>query len=332
MFAKLPNTPNKLNSTRQNSTKLKKFSKISLLLLTLLLLCSQLPLLITTLVPLSNQGKVQSRLYLPAMASADKPAPLLVVLGGSEGGMGMTSDRWAADRQAYLDAGFALLVVGYFGLPGLPSGLDRIELSGVLQAIEDTRRLSAVNIEKLSVLGVSKGAELALVLASRSAQISTVIAVVGSEVVFASPEWYSTSSSWSWQGQAMPFVPFDWRSALTLMQGNFRQGHEIAMKNQQAYQQALIPVQRMQADVLFVSGTADELWPSSEMSDRMMLRLRQHHYPYRYQHLKIAGGGHGGLSRQYQKEMIEFLVQSQMPAAQSTDSLARPLPAMESLK
>lgn len=318
MFAQLSNSPN-----QPSSTKLIKFSKISLLLLTLLLLCSQLPQLITTFVPLSNQGKVQSQLYLPATASADKPAPLLVVLGGSEGGMGMTSDRRAADRQAYLDAGFALLVVGYFGLPGIPSGLDRIELSGVLQAIEDTRRHAAVDPEKFSVLGVSKGAELALVLASRSAQISTVIAVVGSEVVFASPEWHSTSSSWSWQGKALPFVPFDWRSALPLLQGDFRQGHEIAMQNQQAYQQALIPVQQMQADVLFVSGTADELWPSSEMSDRMMLTLQKHHYPYRYQHLKIVGGGHGGLAQQYQAEIIEFLVQSQRPAARLPDSMLR---------
>lgn len=314
MFAKSPNSANKLNST-----KLNKFSKISLLLLTLLLLCSQLPQLITTLVPLANQGKVQSQLYLPATASADKPAPLLVLLGGSEGGMGMASERWAADRQAYLDAGFALLVVGYFGLPGIPSGLDRIELSGVLEAIEDTRLNPLVDAKKLSVLGVSKGAELALVLASRSVQISAVIAVVGSEVVFGSPEWYSTSSSWSWHGKAIPFVPFDLRSVVPLMQGNFRQSHEIAMQNQQAYQQALIPVQQMQADVLFVSGTADELWPSSEMSDRMMHTLQQHHYPHRYQHLKITGGGHGGLVKQYQPEIIDFLVQSQSPMARLPD-------------
>lgn len=306
MFVKL--------SSSTNSKKLKKFSKISLLLLALLLLCSQLPLLITTFVPLSNQGQVQSKLYLPATATADTPAPLLVMFGGSEGGMGMASERWAAERQAYLDAGFALLVVGYFGLPGIPAGLDRIELSGVLQAIEEARRHSAVHTEKISVLGVSKGAELALVLASRSARISTVVAVVGSEVVFASPQWYSTGSSWRWQGQDLPFVPFDWRSALPLLQGNIRQGHEIALQNQQAYQQALIPVQQMQADVLFISGTADELWPSSEMSDRMMQRLQQHQYPYRYQHLKKAGGGHGGLVQQYQPEIIAFLVQSQRTA------------------
>lgn len=300
MLSKLPGT-----------SKLTKLKTIALVLLALLLLCSQLPQLITRFVPLSNQGKVQRQLYLPATASADNPAPLLVFLGGSEGGMSLTNARREAERQAYLDAGFALLVIGYFGLPGIPSGLDRIELSGVLAAIEHSRSNPAVDAAKLSVLGVSKGAELALLLASRSVKISTVVGVVASDVVFGSPEWYSTSSSWSWQGQAIPFVPFSLRSALPLMQGNIRQSYEIAMQNQQAYQQALIPVQQMQADVLLISGTADELWPSSEMSDRIIQRLQQHQYPHRYQHMKIAGAGHGGLARQYQSEIIVFLTASQ---------------------
>lgn len=300
MLSKLPGT-----------SKLTKLKTIALVLLALLLLSSQLPQLITRFVPLSNQGKVQRQLYLPATASADNPAPLLVFLGGSEGGMSLTNARREAERQAYLDAGFALLVIGYFGLPGIPSGLDRIELSGVLAAIEHSRSNPAIDAAKLSVLGVSKGAELALLLASRSVQISTVVGVVASDVVFGSPEWYSTSSSWSWQGQAIPFVPFSLRSALPLMQGNIRQSYEIAMQNQQAYQQALIPVQQMQADVLLISGTADELWPSSEMSDRIIQRLQQHQYPHRYQHMKIAGAGHGGLARQYQDEIIVFLTASQ---------------------
>src|SRR5690606_24678175 len=136
MFSTLSDTPKAL--------KFSKLKTIPLLLLALLLLCSQLPQLITLLVPLSNQGKVQSQLYLPATASADNPAPLLVFFGGSEGGMSMTNTRSAPERQAYLDAGFALLVVGYFGLPGIPSGLDRIELGGVLDAIEYTRSNPAV--------------------------------------------------------------------------------------------------------------------------------------------------------------------------------------------
>ncbi len=299
------------SSNTPNATKISKIKKILGWTLMLLLLASQLPVLVTTLVPLTNQGKVQTQLYLPITASVNKPAQLLVFFGGSEGGMGMTSVRHASTRQAYLDAGFALLVVGYFGLPGLPSGLNRIELSGVLQAIDNTRSHPAIAKGKFAVLGVSKGAELALLLASRSVQIGSVIAVVGSEVVFASPEWCSTSSSWSWQGQPVPFVPFSLQAAVPMMQGKYRQGHEIALNNLSAYERALIPVQRMQADVLFISGTADELWPSSEMSDRMMLRLQQHNYPYRYQHLKIVGAGHVGLAQQYQTQIIEFLSTSQ---------------------
>jgi len=81
-----------------------------------------------------------------------------------------------------------------------------------------------------------------------------------------------------------------------MIQGKYRQSDAIALKHQQACQQTLSPVQQMQADVLFVSGTADALWPCSDMSGRIMHALQQHHYPYRCQHFKIAGGGHGGLA------------------------------------
>lgn len=276
----------------------------------LLLILSQLPQLITAVRPLSHQGQVQTQLYLPATASPGNPAPLLVFLGGSEGGMSMTNSRSTQERQQYLDAGFALLVIGYFGLPGTPTGLDRIELSGIIEAINNTTKKPAIKAEKLAVIGVSKGAELALVLASQFHQFSTVISVVGSDVVFGSPEWYSTSSSWSWQQQPLAFLPFTMKSAAALTQGDYRRGHEIAMQDQERYQQAKIPVEQMKADVLFISGTADELWPSSEMSDRMMSRLQQHHYKFRSQHLKVSGAGHGGLGRIYQQDIITFIQQS----------------------
>lgn len=287
-----------------------KFILVALMTI-LLLILSQLPQLITAVRPLSHQGQVQTQLYLPATASHTNPAPLLVFLGGSEGGMSMTNSRSTQERQQYLDAGFALLVIGYFGLPGTPTGLDRIELSGIIEAINSTIENPAIKAEKLAVLGVSKGAELALVLASKFNQFSTVISVVGSDAVFGSPEWYSTSSSWSWQQQPLPFVPFTLKSAVALMQGDYRRGYEIAMQDQKRYQQAKIPVEQMTADVLFISGTADELWPSSEMSDRMMSRLQQHHYKFRSQHLKISGAGHGGLGRTYQQDIITFIQQSQ---------------------
>lgn len=285
------------------------------LLVILLLLISQLPLLITTFWPLSNQGQVQSRLYLPETASHANPVPLLVFLGGSEGGMSMTNPRYEKQRQNYLDAGFALLVIGYFGLPDTPAGLDRIELHGVIEAISNTADNPAINAEKLAVIGVSKGAELALVMASRFTQISTVVSVVGSDTVFGSPEWYSTSSSWSWQKEPLPFVPYPLEAAIALMKGNYRRGHEIAMQELNNYPLAQIPVERMRADVLFISGTADELWPSSEMSDRMMSRLQQHQYKFHSQHLKIEGAGHGGLAVKYQHEIINFLTQSQSQPA-----------------
>jgi uncharacterized protein len=285
---------------------------ILLVLVSSILLLSQLPLLITTFWPIAHQGKVQSHLYLPDQASPDKPAPLIVVFGGSEGGMPLAHSKSASQRRHYLDAGFALLTIGYFGLADTPAGLDRIELTSIITAIDNAAALPRVRAENITLLGTSKGAELALLLASRNSNISTVVSVVGADAVFGSSEWYSTSSSWAWQQQPVPFVPIDLRSVLpTLIHGDLRRSYELAMQNHSAYQQAKIPVEQMKADVLFISGTADEVWPSSEMSDRMMARLQQHQYPFAYQHLKIEGAGHGGLGNKYQPEIMAFIKQSQ---------------------
>lgn len=280
-------------------------------LVLLLLLFSQLPPIITAVWPRTNHGQIKTQLYLPATVTPGDPAPLLVYLGGSEGGMSMASSDRIQERQQYLDAGFAVLVIGYFGLPDTPAGLDRIELTSITQAIQNALSSEMIDSNKLAVMGVSKGAELALVLASRLEAISTVISVVGSDAVFGSTEWYSTGSSWVWQDQALPFVPFSFPSALAFMQGKYRQGFELAMQHEFLYQQAKIPVELMHADVLFISGTADQVWPSSEMADRMMHRLERHQYKFQSQHIKVTDAGHSGLSRTYQKDIIKFLVHSQ---------------------
>ena len=292
--------------------QMRKLVLVSFAIAIFLLLLLQLPWFITTVWPISHQGQLQSKLYLPDNATADNPAPLIAVFGGSEGGIPWADNNNASHRQPYLDAGFALLVVGYFGLPGTPQGLDRIELTSIIDVINNTAAQPDVKAENISLLGTSKGAELALLLASRSTNISAVVSVVGSDAVFGSTEWYSTSSSWAWQQQPVSYVPISMRSILpTLVHGDLRRSYELAMQNHSAYKQAKIPVEQMQANVLFISGTADEVWPSSEMSDNMMARLRQHKYRFIYQHLKTEGAGHGGLGKKYQPEIIAFIKKSQ---------------------
>jgi len=91
----------------------------------------------TTLPP--RHGQVDVELF----AGEGGKRPLLVGLGGGEGGNAWASARWKPQRERFLDQGYALLALGYFGTPNSPGKLDRISLDGVhaaiLKAVQDPR-------------------------------------------------------------------------------------------------------------------------------------------------------------------------------------------------
>jgi dienelactone hydrolase len=56
--------------------------------------------------------------------------------------------------------------------------------------------------------------------------------------------------------------------------------------------EAAIPVERTKGPILLISGTYDGLWPSSQMSQFVMARLRANEHPYPYTHLQYERAGH----------------------------------------
>jgi dienelactone hydrolase len=61
---------------------------------------------------------------------------------------------------------------------------------------------------------------------------------------------------------------------------------------------AEIPVERIHGALLLISGRDDGIWPSTPMADRVMSRLRQHRFPYAYEHHSYDSAGHA-ISRRY---------------------------------
>ncbi|TAH06743.1 MAG: hypothetical protein EAZ13_08295 [Sphingobacteriia bacterium] len=61
--------------------------------------------------------------------------PLIVGLGGSEGGNAWASSRWKKTRDAFLENGYAFLAIGYFGCQGTPKILNKIAINDVYNAI-----------------------------------------------------------------------------------------------------------------------------------------------------------------------------------------------------
>ena len=218
--------------------------------------------------------------------------PLIVGLGGGEGGNAWASARWTPQRERFLDQGYALLALGYFGTPNSPETLDRISLDGVHAAIVEAGKDPRVDGRCVAIIGGSRGAELALLLPSHYPDIDAVVAIVPGSAVFPALTDAMTTGGFSLHDKPLPFVPMTWGATPYLLVGDLRGAFETIMQDRAAMQRAAIAVENINGPIQFVSASRDEMWPSKEMADAMMLRLKAKGFRHPVEHL-VVQGGHG---------------------------------------
>lgn len=236
--------------------------------------------------PPARHGQVDAKLF----AAEGRPRPLVVGLGGSEGGNAWASGRWKAQRDRFIEQGYAVLALEYFGGPRTPAQLDRISVDAVHAAIVEAARDPRVDGRCIAVVGGSRGAELALLLASHYPGIGAVVALVPGSAVFPSLTDAMVTPGFSLDGRPLPFVPMPWSATPELLAGDLRGAFEEMMADAPAMKAAAIPVERIAGPVLFVSATRDEVWPSREMADAMMARLHAHGFAHVAEHWPVEGG------------------------------------------
>ncbi|GAB2702590.1 hypothetical protein GCM10011495_00540 [Hymenobacter frigidus] len=235
---------------------------------------------------LLNTPHAESKLYL----GSGRKQPLVVGLGGSEGGNAWTSDRWAATRNQFLAKGYAFLAIGYFGAPGTPDTLNKIAVEAVYNAIRAAAKNPAVAADRVAIIGGSRGGDLALLLGSYYPDIDCVVALVPSHAVFPGHTAHFSTSLWTYQGRELPFVPVNEAAVPFLMKHDLRGAFTAMLQDTVAAQSAAIRVERIKAPILLLSATTDEIAPTTPMCINMMARLKRHHFSYAYEHHAIAGG------------------------------------------
>lgn len=201
--------------------------------------------------------------YYPGVGDGRRPA--ILPLGGSEGGLGA-----AVDRQAQLLAkeGFTVLALAYYRLPGQPARFELIPLETFARALDWLKRQDGVDPARLAIMGTSKGAEAALLMASRRADVSAVVAAVPSQVAWQGFDWSFASvrtSSWSEGGKPVPYLP------ITTV-GRNGDIYGPALAEAAKHPEAAIPVERIAGPVLLLCGEEDKLWPSCPMARAVKAR------------------------------------------------------------
>lgn len=222
--------------------------------------------------------------------------PAMIVVGGSGGGF-----AWSEQIASLLAArGFAALAVAYFdyeGRYGLPSGLAEIELEAFERAALWLRERKETDAGRLGVIGISKGAELALLLGSYFPnEVKTVVAFAPSLYVYQGIRIgeKDTVSSWSYRGKALEYVsyPPEYKSSMDFDKATLRDMYIRTLADKEAISGARIPVNQMQCSLLLVTGDLDALGPTSEMAIEAAEILRGCNYPYEIEHLRYSKGDH----------------------------------------
>ncbi len=246
-------------------------------------------------VPLEKDG-LSGFLYYPADGG---PFPGVILLGGSEGGL------YEPRARALASNGFAALTLAYFGYPNLPDELVEVPLECVERAADWMKAQPKVKTGRLGLVGGSKGGEMALLAASRSSAFGAVAAMTpaahaweGHTLRFFSPD-YQPVSSWSLGGRPLPYVSFkvsaadkekEMKGELASFVFFFRDA--LAKADPAAIEKAAIPVEKIQAPILLVSGTDDQIWPAEEFCAAILARLKKAGYAYEVKHISIEKGGH----------------------------------------
>lgn len=228
-------------------------------------------------------------LYRPADSH---PHPAVIVLGGSEGGL----EPQTAQAALLASHGYAALGLAYFRTPGLPDSLVNIPLEYFAKAANWLVAQPGVAGRRVAVMGWSKGAEGALLVAATYPKLfSAAIAFAPSSVVNFGLNYGPgpQTSSWSLDGKPVPFAAYPMSSFHYTPGGkaSFRAGYLGALETPDAAS-AAIPVERIAGPVLLLSGTDDQIWPSSIYAQRIMARLAAHHHAYRDVSLCYQGAGH----------------------------------------
>lgn len=243
--------------------------------------------------------------YFSPKGSSSRSA--VMVLTGSGGG--------AAEATAALLAsqGFAAFAIAYFNYEGRPKELSEIPLEYFRDGVDWLR--AKTGVERIALMGGSRGGEAVLLIASTwPEKVSAVVSSVPSNVAWpgcCGPA-AAAKASWTLNGAAVPTTAYAFKEGEGFdTQTKVSEWRTFFLPGMLAEGEGRIIVEKIDAPILFVTGRADAVWPSSIAAALMKRRLERTNYPYPIRHLEYSGAGH--------------LAGAPLPVTSMADQLTHPL-------
>lgn len=213
------------------------------------------------------------------------PHPGVIALHGSGGDPAEDVAGLLASR------GYVALALRYFGdAEPIPDELVRVPLSYFETATTWLQSQEIVSDEQIGLFGMSRGGELALLLGSRLDRVGAVVSYVGSGVAYNTPHG---PSAWAEDGDPVSHVsatdaherPGDVGTTPLLTRA-------LETADGATIREATIPIEEADGPILLVSGGNDPVWPSRDLSQIAVERLRARDFAYEFEHLTYDDAGH----------------------------------------
>ncbi|GMU57842.1 MAG: hypothetical protein AMXMBFR33_69880 [Candidatus Xenobia bacterium] len=145
-----------------------------------------------------------------------------------------------------------------------------------LEWLSDQLAELARDHQRVTVCATGRAGEYALLAATRRPKLDALAICSGSGLAFAD----------SWLG--VPGIQVDFTQVKRLQ----REAYEAAVADRDQRDRGRIPVEKIEAPLLLMSGQQDGYWPSSAFSELAMQRLRKLGQEFPAEHLTFEQAGH----------------------------------------
>jgi pimeloyl-ACP methyl ester carboxylesterase len=215
--------------------------------------------------------------------------PTIVLIGGGHWG-----DYWG---QEFAKSNYVGLSLPYYREEGLPHLMEEIPLEYFEKAILWLKEQPEVNPNKIIVMGASRNAELALLIASFFPNhIHGVIAYSPSSVSWSNTvlpfNSDSVKPSWTLNTKPIPYIAMDKIKGTSTSTIETLKYWKNGLSDSVAVNNASIKVENINGPILLFSGVEDEVWPSSIMSDMIENRIKMNHFNFDFENIKYENAGH----------------------------------------
>ncbi|XP_065694254.1 acyl-coenzyme A thioesterase 1-like isoform X9 [Patagioenas fasciata] len=222
---------------------------------------------------LIREGRLKATLFLPP---GPGPFPGLIDLYGSGGGLVEYRASLLASR------GFVTLALAYMAFEDLPAMPEILELAYFEEAVNFLQKQPQVKDTGIGVLGLSKGADLALSMATFLPGIKAAVSISGSG--------FNSFIPLQGNGFTIPPHPCDLGRMKINESGLVDFSDVLDDHRDPATWDCRIPMERSTAKFLFLSGEDDTNWKSDLYCRDAVHRLQQHGLEVEF--CSYSGAGH----------------------------------------